>query len=146
VPLLCRNVLIYVKHFTPAGCHQFQDSRYSGLFNRRLIDCENYVICGCRVDIFDVHGSVLLGNVCICSIEIPTRCTRFCMYSFFLYIFALHVSGYICTHPQEHKLQSTALGVCNGCAMLVHWAFSTVKFGLDRAKSVRVSQPVPSVW
>jgi hypothetical protein len=26
---------------------------------------------------------------------------------------ALHVSGAICTHPQEHKLQSTAIGVCN---------------------------------
>jgi hypothetical protein len=33
------------------------------------------------------------------------------MYSLFLYTFALHVSGAICTHPQEHKLQSTALGV-----------------------------------
>jgi hypothetical protein len=27
--------------------------------------------------------------------------------------FALHVSGAICTHPQEHKLQVTAIGVCN---------------------------------
>jgi hypothetical protein len=35
------------------------------------------------------------------------------MYSLFLYIFAVHVSGVICTHPQEHKLQCTALGVCN---------------------------------
>jgi hypothetical protein len=32
------------------------------------------------------------------------------MYSLFLYIFAVHVSGAICTYPQEHKLQSTALG------------------------------------
>jgi hypothetical protein len=45
------------------------------------------------------------------------------MYSLFLYIFALRVSGAICTHPQEHKLQTY--------------------FELDRAKSVRVSQPVP---
>jgi hypothetical protein len=29
------------------------------------------------------------------------------MYYLFLYIFALHVSGVIYTHPQEHKLQST---------------------------------------
>jgi hypothetical protein len=35
------------------------------------------------------------------------------MYSLFLYIFAAHVSGAIYTHPQEHKLQSTAVGVCN---------------------------------
>jgi hypothetical protein len=27
--------------------------------------------------------------------------------------FALHVSGAICTHPQEHKLQRTAIGMCN---------------------------------
>jgi hypothetical protein len=33
------------------------------------------------------------------------------MYSLLLYIFALHVSGAIFTHPQEHKLQSTAIGM-----------------------------------
>jgi hypothetical protein len=70
--------------------------------------------------------------------------------SLFLYIFALHVSGAICTHPQEHKLQSTAVGMCNGYGILVHWSryrlghphtFSTAKLERDRAKSVRVSQP-----
>jgi hypothetical protein len=35
------------------------------------------------------------------------------MYSLFLYIFAVHVSGAICTYPQEHKLQGTAIGVFN---------------------------------
>jgi hypothetical protein len=63
------------------------------------------------------------------------------MYYLFLYIFAPHVSGAICTHLQEHKLQSTALGVCNVCGMLVHWSrywlghphtFSTVKSEFDR--------------
>jgi hypothetical protein len=58
------------------------------------------------------------------------------MYSLFLDIFAVHVSGAICTHPQEHKLQSTALGVCMVFGILVHWSrywlvhphtFSTVK-------------------
>jgi hypothetical protein len=44
------------------------------------------------------------------------------MYSLFLYIFALHISGAICTHPQEHKLQITPLGVCNDCGMLVYWS------------------------
>jgi hypothetical protein len=44
------------------------------------------------------------------------------MYSFFLYIFTLHVSGAICTQPQKHKLPSTALGVCNDYGMLVHWS------------------------
>jgi hypothetical protein len=44
------------------------------------------------------------------------------MYSLFLYLFALHVSGAICTHPQEHKLQSTAIGMCNGYGMLIHWS------------------------
>jgi hypothetical protein len=70
------------------------------------------------------------------------------MYSLFLYTFALHVSGAICTQPQEYKLQSTAIGVCSGYGMLIHWSsywlghphtFGTV---LDRAKSVRVSQSV----
>jgi hypothetical protein len=28
-------------------------------------------------------------------------------------ILALHVSGAICTHHQEHKLQSTAVGTCD---------------------------------
>jgi phosphoribosylformylglycinamidine (FGAM) synthase-like amidotransferase family enzyme len=44
------------------------------------------------------------------------------MYCLFLYIFPVSVSGAICTYPQEHKLQSTAIGVCNGCGMLVHWS------------------------
>jgi glycosylphosphatidylinositol transamidase (GPIT) subunit GPI8 len=75
------------------------------------------------------------------------------MYSLLLYIFALHVSGAICTHPQECKLQSTAIGMCNSYGMLIHWSrywlghphtFNAVKFGLVRAKSVRVSQPLPA--
>jgi hypothetical protein len=62
------------------------------------------------------------------------------MYSLFLYIFALHVSGAICTHLQEHKLQNTVLGVCNSRVMLVNWSrywpghpntFSMVMFGLE---------------
>jgi hypothetical protein len=36
------------------------------------------------------------------------------MYSLFLYIFAQHVSGGIYTHPQEHKLESTAIRMCSG--------------------------------
>jgi hypothetical protein len=63
--------------------------------------------------------------VCICSIEIPTRYTWIYMYSLFLYIFSLHVSGAIFTHPQERKLKSTALGLCNGCVMLVKWSSNT---------------------
>jgi hypothetical protein len=51
-------------------------------------------------------------------LESPTRCKWIYMYSLFLYIFALHVSGTICTHPQEHKLQSTSIGMCNGYGML----------------------------
>jgi hypothetical protein len=62
------------------------------------------------------------------------------MYYLFLYIFAVRDLGAICTHPQEHKLHSTAIGVCNGCGMLVHWSSTS----WDRAKSVRVSQPIPA--
>jgi hypothetical protein len=36
--------------------------------------------------------------------------------------FSLHVSGDICTHPQKHKLQHTAIGMCNGYGMLTHWS------------------------
>jgi hypothetical protein len=51
--------------------------------------------------VFNVHGSVHLGN--ICSIKGPTRCTY---YVFFIRLcfLALHVSGAICTHPQELQL------------------------------------------
>jgi hypothetical protein len=44
------------------------------------------------------------------------------MYSLFLSILALLVSGAICTHHQEHKLQFTAIGVCNNCGMLINWS------------------------
>jgi hypothetical protein len=47
------------------------------------------------------------------------------LYVFFIplyFFFAVHVSGTNCTHHQEHKLQSTALDVFNGCGMLVHWS------------------------
>jgi hypothetical protein len=56
------------------------------------------------------------------------------VYIYILYsslFLALHVSGAICTHPQEHKLQRTAIGVCNESEP-------------DRTKSVKVSQPVPA--
>jgi hypothetical protein len=53
-----------------------------------------------------------------------------------LYYFALQVSGAICTHPQEHKMQSTAVGVCNGYGMLIHWS----RYWLGHP----VSQPVPA--
>jgi hypothetical protein len=36
--------------------------------------------------------------------------------------FTVHVSGAICTHPQEHTLQGTAIGMCNGYGMLIHWS------------------------
>jgi hypothetical protein len=72
----------------------------------------------------------------LCSTDSPTRCT---LYVFFIPLyFTPHVSGAICTHPQEHKQQHTAIGVCNGYGMLIHYSrywlghshtFNTVKFG-----------------
>jgi hypothetical protein len=45
------------------------------------------------------------------------------LYVFFIPLFlGLHVLGAICIHPQEHKLQSTAIGVCNGYGMLMYWS------------------------
>jgi hypothetical protein len=57
------------------------------------------------------------------------------MYSLSLYIFAVHVSGAICTHPQEHKLQSTAIGVCNGYGMLINWS----RYWLGHPEDVQTS-------
>jgi hypothetical protein len=52
------------------------------------------------------------------------------MYSLFLYIFALPVSGAICTDLQEHKLQRTAIGMCNGLTYHKHytnlWMYAAV--------------------
>jgi hypothetical protein len=65
---------------------------------------------------FDVHGFVHLGNI---YIYIHTYdCKSDDMHTEFLYILyytilALQVSGTICTHHQEHKLQSTAVGTCD---------------------------------
>jgi hypothetical protein len=64
------------------------------------------------------------------------------LYVFFipLCFLALHVSGAICTHPQENKVQRTALGVCDGFGVLIHWSrywlghprtFNTVRFRLS---------------
>jgi hypothetical protein len=41
------------------------------------------------------------------------RPVYFCIFFIPLYVLALRVSGAICTHPLEHQLQSTAIGVCN---------------------------------
>jgi hypothetical protein len=61
------------------------------------------------------------------------------LYVYFIpvYYFALHVSGTICTHPQERKLQGTAIGVYNGYGMLLHWS----RYWLGHP--VRMFQPVP---
>jgi hypothetical protein len=103
---------------------------------------------------FDVHGSVHLGNVYVQSkVQLDVHEVISILYSsLFL---ALHVSCAICTHPQEHKLQSTTTGVCNGFGVLIHssryWlqhphTLSTVRFRLSLnltvLKSVRVFQPV----
>jgi hypothetical protein len=77
---------------------------------------------------FDVHGSVHLGNVYV-RLNVQPHVHAYVCILYFI-IFALHVSGAICTHHQEHKLQSTAIGMRNGYGQL------------DRAKSVRVSQSV----
>jgi hypothetical protein len=60
---------------------------------------------------FNVHGSVHLGNVSVrlkVQLDVPGSV---CMYYFI--VFVLHVSSAICTHHQEHKLQSTAIDVRN---------------------------------
>jgi hypothetical protein len=60
---------------------------------------------------FDVHGSVYVGNVYIRS-KVQRDAHGFVCILYFT-VFALHVSGAIYTHRQEHKLQSTAVGMRN---------------------------------
>jgi hypothetical protein len=61
------------------------------------------------ITLLNVHGSVHIGNVYI-RLEVQQDANGFvCI--FCLTIFALHVSGAVYTHNQEHKLQSTAMGV-----------------------------------
>jgi hypothetical protein len=71
--------------------------------------------------VFDVHGSIQLGNVYIqLKVQLDVHVFIHILYSsLFL---ALHVLGAISTHPQEHKLQCIAIGVCNGYGMLIHWS------------------------
>jgi hypothetical protein len=59
------------------------------------------------------HILVIYIYIYIYSIPNPTRCTRIFLYILYYTIHALHVSGAICTHHQEHKLQSTAVGTCD---------------------------------
>jgi hypothetical protein len=72
-----------------------------------------------RFQQFDVHGSVHLGNVYV-RLKVQLNVHGFLCILYFT-IFALHVSGAICTYHQDHKLQSTAIGMRNGCGMLILW-------------------------
>jgi heme/copper-type cytochrome/quinol oxidase subunit 3 len=47
----------------------------------------------------------------ICSIKVQLNVLIICIFYSSLFL-ALLVSAAICTHPQEHKLQGTAIGVC----------------------------------
>jgi hypothetical protein len=69
---------------------------------------------------FDVHGSVHLGNVYV-QLKVQLDVHVFICILYSTLFSALHVSGAICTHPQEHKQQRTAIGVCNGYGMLIQW-------------------------
>jgi hypothetical protein len=69
---------------------------------------------------FTVHGSVHLGNEYV-QLKVQLDVLFICILYSSLFL-ALHVSGAICTHPQEHKLQSTTIGICNGYGMLIHWS------------------------
>jgi hypothetical protein len=60
---------------------------------------------------FNVHCSVQLGNGYL-RLKVQRDAHGF-LCIIYLNIFALHVSGVICTHHQEHKLQSKAVGTCD---------------------------------
>jgi hypothetical protein len=78
-------------------------------------------------NVFGVHGSVHVDNIYVrLNVQLDVHVFICILYSSLL--FALHVSGAICTHPQEYKLQRTAIGVCNGYGCKLQF----------------VSQPVPA--
>jgi hypothetical protein len=67
------------------------------------------------VNFFYVRGSVHLGNVYV-RLEVQLDVLGFVCILYFI-IFSVHVLGAICTHHQEHKLQSTAIDMRNGYGM-----------------------------
>jgi hypothetical protein len=81
---------------------------------------------------FDVHGSVHHGNAYV-QLKVQLDIHVFVCILFSSLLLALHVSGAICTHPQEHKFQRTAIGVCNGFGMLMNWSkvFQLVHVPMD---------------
>jgi hypothetical protein len=70
-----------------------------------------YKIRALNISEFDVHGSVLLGNEYV-QLKVQLDVHVFICILYFSLFLALHVSGAICTDPQEHKLQRTAICVC----------------------------------
>jgi hypothetical protein len=87
---------------------------WSELENPTVFSKEELSVNACEdqsIYIFNVHGSVHLGNVNVyIRLEVQRDAHGFeCI--LYLTIFALHVSGAIYTHHQEHKLPSTAVGM-----------------------------------
>jgi hypothetical protein len=76
---------------------------------------------GLEVNEFDVHDSVHLGNVYV-RLRVQLVVRRLMCGLFSWIVFGRQVSGAIFTHLQEHKLQSTAIGIFNGYGMLIHWS------------------------
>jgi hypothetical protein len=79
---------------------------------------------------FDVHISVHLDNVYV-RLKVQLDAHGFiCI--LYLTLVALHVSGAVCTHHQEHKLESTAIVMSNGyCTITItHTYGCTLQFVL----------------
>jgi hypothetical protein len=72
-----------------------------------------------------LQGMKFFCIFCFVGFLVPfTERFRHTTYVFFipLYFLALRVSGAICSHPQEHKLQRRAIGVYNDYGTLIHWS------------------------
>jgi hypothetical protein len=65
-----------------------------------------------KCSIFDLHGSVHLGNMCIFDCKSDDMHTDLLCIIYYT-VLAVRVLGAICIHNQEHKLQSTAVGTCD---------------------------------
>jgi hypothetical protein len=106
--------------------------------NKPCLWCSYSVVtihCTCNVIVLAVFCIFALVQGVYVQLKVQLDVLFICILYSSLFL-ALHVSCAICTHPQEHKLQRTAIGVCNGYVMLIHWSrywlghpqtFSTVR-------------------
>jgi hypothetical protein len=64
----------------------------------------------------------MVPYILVIYVQLMVQLDVLIMYSLFLSIFSSTCFGCYCIHPQELQLQPTAIGVCNGFGVLIHWS------------------------